>query len=115
MRKPFYRQNRDTWFVWIDGQQERLGKGISEEEAWTKYQELLSALENEEIKPDTPVTVVLDSFLDWVTANRAERTYDWYVMFLSDFAKSIKNLQIRALKPHHVEKWSRQYSSNSMP
>ena len=34
MRKPLYREARDTWFVWVDGKQEKLGKGISEQEAW---------------------------------------------------------------------------------
>ncbi|MBP90031.1 MAG: hypothetical protein CMJ64_25540 [Planctomycetaceae bacterium] len=59
------------------------------------------------------MATLLDTFLDWVKANRAARTDDWYVMFLSEFAKSIRNLSIKNLKPHHVEKWSRQYVSNS--
>jgi hypothetical protein len=28
VRKPYYLENRDTWMVWLNGRQEKLGKDM---------------------------------------------------------------------------------------
>ena len=50
---------------------------------------------------------VLDKFLAWTKANRAERTYDWYRDHIQSFIDSLSNQQLAAdaLKPFHVTEW----------
>jgi hypothetical protein len=49
------------------------------------------------------VAVILDSFLDWVKANKAAKTYSWNLYHIQSFLDAIPPaLSISNLKPHHV-------------
>lgn len=44
-------------------------------------------------------------FLEWVKANRADGTYQFYNRYLMDFAKHHGTKKVTALMPRHVERW----------
>lgn len=104
--KPYFRVQRGTWAVQIDGRQISLGK--DKEAAMTLYHKLMG--ERQEL-PKTVlgsphVVALLDLFLTWCQDNKAKRTYDWYFRYLQSFNKSIPDsLTVSDLKPFHVQQW----------
>ncbi len=112
MRKPYYLQSRDTWMVWLNGRQERLGKGITEEEAYQKYEELREFKGT--LRPTSLVVTLFDSFLEDLHVNNAKTTFEWYKHFLTSFAKRHKKLLISELAPFHVTEWAnKEFGSDS--
>jgi len=85
VRKPYYLESRDTWMVWLNGRQEKLGKGISEQEAYDRFDELREF--RGKLRPTSLVTALFEAFLDDVQVNNAKATDEWYTRFLSSFAK----------------------------
>jgi len=52
------------------------------------------------------VVVLLDRFLKWVKANRADDTHRWYADRLQVFSENIPvDLLVTELKPFHVQQW----------
>jgi integrase len=103
--EPFWRAERNCYFVQIGKKQHRLSP--DEAEAWRLYHELMAK------PPEAPKTVargesarvvqLLDAFLDWVAKNKAPRTYDSYRENIQRFAGSIPaKLTVAQLKPFHV-------------
>lgn len=104
MRKPYYLKNRDTWMVWLNGRQERLGKGITEDEAYQRFEELREFKGT--LRPTSLVVVLFDAFLEDLHVNNARTTYEWYKHFLASFGKRHTNLLISELAPFHVTEWA---------
>lgn len=49
------------------------------------------------------VAVILDAFLDWVKANKANKTYTWHRDHIQNFVSAHPpTLTVAELKPHHV-------------
>jgi integrase len=113
--EPFWRTERNCWFVQIGKKQHRLDP--DEETAKRLYHELMSR------PPDMPVVKagpsafvveILDAFLDWTKKRHAEKTYTWHRDHVQTFVAGIpKTLTVADLKPHHVtrvmdahENWS---------
>ena len=102
--KPFFRENRGLWYVQLHGSQINLGR--DRDEAFRRYHELMA-------RPDEPprpkgdsALAVLDAFLGWCRANKADRTFEWYRDYLESFARSIpRDLAVSELRPFHVQTW----------
>src|SRR5437762_2958072 len=73
--EPFFREDRGTWYVQIHGKQHNLGR--DEEGAKQRWHELMAAPPQPKAVSPGIVAGIVDDFLDWVTANRAVRTFEW--------------------------------------
>ncbi len=75
--KPSWREFTKCWYVQIGKKQVRLDP--DREEAYRRYHEIMARKSEEplEEKPASGQLViqVLDTSLDWVKANKAEKTY----------------------------------------
>ena len=83
--KPWFRKDRDAWFVTINGR--RFNLGPDKEAAFNRFYDLM--LRGEEEQPnqdDISVFQLFDAFLEWTSSQRAPRTYEWYKDFLERFS-----------------------------
>lgn len=104
--KIWYRKDRKTYYVRIEGVLHNLGK--DKKEAQDRFHALMLERPREPTKSNTVTAAeVMDSFLVWTKENRAPRTFDWYMEKLQSFLDSLAGQQIAASKiaPHHVESW----------
>jgi integrase len=118
--QPYFRSQRGTWCVQLDGKQITLGR--DKNEAFREYHRLM--LNRGEASPPTAVqqpdallvATALDQFLDWLhcrvaEGTKAERTYTWYRKYLQSFATfstpdyRVANLTVDRLQPLHVYQW----------
>lgn len=106
--QPFWREARKSWFVQLGKKQIKLSP--EREEAFRLYHELMAREPKEiEVPPETTATdlvvVLLDHFLDWVSRNQEDRTYDFQKRNLTVFSASLpKGMTLAELKPYHVTK-----------
>ncbi|HTU25838.1 MAG TPA: hypothetical protein VMF30_10595 [Pirellulales bacterium] len=116
-QKPWWREDRQAWFVTIEGTRYNLGP--DEDAADREYHRLLS-LPPEARAPQTTaptgltVADIFDRYLDWVQKHRAPRTYDWYldhIQSFTDFLTKPAEMPIADLKPYHVVQWADRHSS----
>ena len=108
--KPWFRKDRNAWFVTVNGSRHNLGP--DREEAQRRFHELM--LYGDVKSSDTALTVfsLFDEFLDWTKSQRAEQTYLWYRERLEAFVKYLKNdLSFEQLKPFHLAKWVAKHPS----
>jgi Rhodopirellula transposase DDE domain len=100
--KPFWREFTKCWHVQIGKKQVRLDP--DQEKAYQLYHEIMAR------KPEAAleaipaagqlVVQVLDAFLDWVKANKAEKTYTRHKNHIQAFCDGIPNtLTIDQLNP----------------
>jgi integrase len=109
--KPWWREDRNAWFVTIRGERRNLGP--DKDAAEREFHRLLS-LPPEDLpapKPKTELTVaeVFDKFLDWCSQHRAGRTYDWYrerIQSFIDHLASPAEMPASSLRPFHVIEWT---------
>lgn len=104
--QPYFRSQRSTWCVQIDGKQITLG--ADREEAFRLYHMLMAEGQSHLplTKAATPLITILDLFLDWCQKHKANRTYAWYRDYLQSFIKHAPaGLTIEQLKPFHVQQW----------
>ena len=114
--RPWYREERDAWFVIVDGKQVPLGPHPSiaarprqRNGKWNVPKEIddafLKLLTNKKPLADPSLLVGLfDEFLHWCSTERPD-SYDWYETRISAFAKTVPNLRTADLQPSHVQKW----------
>lgn len=115
--KPWYREDRQSWFVTIKGVRHNLGP--DKHEAERLFHQLMAAPEAPQAtgaqNPGAPpgpvdlgVAELLDKYLDWCQRHRASRTYEWYLAILQSFARSLPDASMPAgdLRPFHVVEWS---------
>ena len=72
MPMPWWRKDRNAWFVQIERRQHNLGP--DREEALRKFHELMAKPKRRVIATDS-VLGVIDLFLEWVSNNRKPDTY----------------------------------------
>lgn len=101
--KPWFRRSRGIWVVQIAGKQHNLGP--NREKAFEIYHGLMTRSKATPATNDS-VVVIMDAFLEWTKNHRAPRTYDWYLERLQSFAKTIPNMTVDQLRPHHVQAWT---------
>ena len=89
-REPFWRNERNCWYVHVGTRTHRLSP--DKDEAWRLYHELMAKPPEERAAPppsDTRlVAVILDAFLDWVKANKAAKTYSWNLYHIQNLGSS---------------------------
>lgn len=95
--KPWWREEAKCYYVTYKGVQHRLDP--SKKRAYELFDELKQTPETG-LKSDHAV-VLIDQFLSWCEKNRPD-SYDWYDRFLNPFCKTIADLRVNEVKPHHV-------------
>jgi len=100
--KPFYKKTHSCWYTTVAGKQVRLDP--DRDKAWEKFYALMAGAKPKKEKGLT-VVELLAEFLDYSKAKHKDSTYEWYRFYLKSFDQYIGNLQIKALKPYHVERW----------
>lgn len=111
--KPWFRKDRNAWFVTIAGKRHNLGKDRAL--AFQRFHQLMAEPQKQAVRSDS-VAALIDLYLEWLQKNRSAGTYNWYMHFCQSFINSIPaNLQITDLKPFHVQEWldARNDSSDS--
>jgi integrase len=116
MRKPFYKNSRQAWYVQIDGKQHKLASGPQAETkqaAEDEYHRMMAG--HEPITSKTTAEMLIEQFLQWTQKRREESTYEWYRRHLQNFANFIGSKMLVAnVKPFHVERWlDRDYAGTS--
>ncbi|NQV26375.1 MAG: tyrosine-type recombinase/integrase [Rhodopirellula sp.] len=104
--KPWFRKERQAWFVTINGAQHNLGP--DKNQAYDRFHELMRQPTQRRVSSQL-MPAIIDEFLDWSLRNRAAPTYEWYRYRLERFAQMYPNLRIADLRPFHVERWVAQY------
>ncbi len=106
--KPWFREDRNAWFVTINGERHNLGS--DEKEATRKFHELMAdptpkaSLDLDELT----VAEVFDKFLEWCEKHRAATTYEWFhsrIQQFINFRKIPASMPTARLKPFHVVEW----------
>jgi integrase len=108
--KPWFREDRQAWFVTIRGERHNLG--ADKDEAHRLFHEMLGKKADEPkpvAAPTSPlVAVLIDGFLEWCQSHRAHETYLWYQKHLQSFLESLPkpaSFTAADLKPFHVQQW----------
>ena len=107
--KPWFRDNRQAWFVTIRGERHNLGP--NEQEAKRRFHELMAQKPKPKPtpKPDgLSVAGLFDKFLDWSQKNQAAATYEWYRTRIQSFINHLEHpamLPAVDLRPYHVQEW----------
>jgi len=83
--QPFFRTDRQLWYVQIDRKQHNLGP--DEEAAWQRYYELMTSRTEAGpiIGQSQPVLAVLEAFMEYLCRERSPRTYEFYKRHLKSF------------------------------
>lgn len=101
--KPYFRKQKQTWYVQIDGRQISLGR--DRQAAWQRYHELMAGRVDLASEQAT-VAQLLETYLEWCSKNRSAGTYDNSRLYCRHFARAIgKQLKIGQLKPKHITAW----------
>ena len=101
--KPYFRKQKQAWYVQIDGRQISLGR--DEQAAWNRYHELMAGRADLASERAT-VAQLLETYLEWCSKNRAKGTYENSRLYCRHFVRSVgKQLRIGQLKPKHVTEW----------
>lgn len=104
--KPWFRKDRDAWFVTIQGR--RFNLGPDKEAAFNRFYELMLHGDDEQpTQDDVSVFQLFDEFLEWTKAQRADMTYEWYRKFLQLFSTELRtDRPASRLKPYELLKWT---------
>ncbi|HEY2411072.1 MAG TPA: site-specific integrase [Pirellulaceae bacterium] len=98
--KPWWRKERNAWFVTINGTRHNLG--ADKKEAKDRFHELMA--NKAVIAPSDTVWAVLDAFLEWTEKHRPA-SYEWYRAALQRFKDGVPNCRIVDLNAATVETW----------
>lgn len=103
--KPWFRRDRDAWFVTINGRRYNLGP--DRDAAHDRFHELMLTGGEETGNGAVTVFELFDDFLEWTKAQRAPKTYEWYRDFLERFSKFlVTDRMALRLKPIDVIRWT---------
>jgi integrase len=108
MKHPFYKQSHSAWYAEIGGKQIRLAKGAKDDEtvkeaAFREYHRRMAG--EQPVTSKTTVQQLCQQFLDWIKANRAERTHEWYYGHLESFVEHVGSKMVSEIKRYHVAGW----------
>jgi integrase len=99
---PWYREDRDAWYVNHGGKQVRLCKGkANRKEA---YRAFLKLSDNAESTPGGRCTAsdLLEHFLRYAKANLKPNTYRGYEVFITPFVRTVRRMGANQVMPKHV-------------
>ena len=112
--KPWYRADRDQWFVTLDGKKQPLfdakdnpvrGKDnrAGAEKAWHEMAVMAAVPDN---GADNEVRTILDLFLQDMERRKVTRkTIDTYTGYFKSFLARFPKLLVRDMRPFHVHEW----------
>lgn len=109
--KPWFRKDRNSWFVTINGERHNLGPNKSQ--AYEQFHQLMRQPAQQKVNSRS-FTAIADAFLGWTLRNREEATFKWYRDHLQSFVTANPDISIQELKPYHVEQWASQVPDNSI-
>jgi integrase len=102
--KPWFRKDRDAWFVTINGRRYNLGPDRDAAHDW--FHKLMLTGGEEQGGGAVSVFELFDDFLEWNKSQRAPNTYEWYRHFLESFSKYLgADRNALRLKPIDVVRW----------
>ncbi len=102
--QPWYRKDRNAWFVNIDGQRHNLGS--DKKAAERRFHALMLHQDSEQAEEAISLFELFDHFLEWTKAQRSGGTYEWYIHRIQAFMIHLKNdREASTLKPYHVVQW----------
>lgn len=105
--KPWYRSDRDAWYVQHNGKQVLLTRGkANRAKAVAEFHKLMFL--GTSSAPDVPslqVATLCDLFLDYSKVNHTADSYRNYRFFLQDFCTVHGMATALDIKPFHVTRW----------
>jgi integrase len=110
--KPWFRDDRQAYFVTINGVRHNLG--ANKKAAERQYHELMAQVSTQAPvipkRTATALTVgqVFEKYLDWCQQHRSPRTYEWTQKHIQRFCDHLKNARTMLtgeLRPFHVMEW----------
>lgn len=114
--KPWFREDRQAYFVTIRGTRHNLGP--DKKEADRRFHELMAR--GDDPPPQSPpiplptapgtltVGAVFEKYLDWCQKHRSARTYEWsqkHIQTFCDHLKIARTMPASDLRPFHVVEW----------
>ncbi len=109
--KPWFRKDRDAWFVTIRGTRHNLGP--NKKQAYARFYELIKEPEQPKSVPaaksNDAFVVLADKYLEWTSIHRAGPTHEWYRYRIERFCQRYPELKTSDLKPYHVQQWVDSY------
>lgn len=81
--KPWFRKDRKSWFVTVNGHRHNLGP--DKKEAFERFYALMRQPVAKKISSES-FAAIADAFLDWTQQHRSGDTYEWYRSSDSDSA-----------------------------
>jgi hypothetical protein len=123
---PWFRSERNAWFVCKVGQQHFLGEHPADappprkhKGKWNAPQPIVQAFHRLMAAPPAKspkqppaaglsLAGLFEKFLDWSQRNQAAATYEWYRVRIQSFIDHLDQprlLLAQALKPYHVQEW----------
>ncbi|MCC7421046.1 MAG: tyrosine-type recombinase/integrase [Planctomycetaceae bacterium] len=100
--KPWFRKDRDAWFVTLDGRRHNLGP--DREAAFRRFHQMMAEPAKRTVSSDLLVALI-DVFLDWLQKHRTLDTFEWYRYRLERLARKYPDMRASELKPFHVQQW----------
>lgn len=105
---PWFRKDRNAWFVTIDGVRHNLGP--TKKEAFDQFYAMMAQPRAPRVQAEAiPFATLADRFLEWVQRKRSPDTYEWYRYRLERFVQKYPDLKAPDVRPHHVEAWVDDY------
>ncbi|HYH67479.1 MAG TPA: hypothetical protein VD866_22470, partial [Urbifossiella sp.] len=107
--KPWFRDDRQAYFVTVNGTRHNLGP--DKKEAFRRFHELMAAdpvalpLPQPVVPSALTVGQVFEKFLDWCQQHRSHRTYEWtrdHIQRFCDHLPAVQTMPARDLRPFHV-------------
>ena len=106
--KPWYRKDRDTWYVNVHGKRIKLVDGkANRNEAYRRFLALNPA-ETKAITARVTGKEVCEQFVEFALANLKPKTYDGYKRFLGPFGRHVEAIDGNEVQPKHVTKFLEQ-------
>lgn len=121
--KPWFREDRQAYFVTINGVRHNLGG--DKKAADRRFHELMAQISDSPRSPQIPPQIahtiplpkptnsltageVFEKYLDWCQQHRSPRTYEWtkkHIQGFCDHLKLARTMPARDLKPYHLVEW----------
>lgn len=98
--KPWYRKERKSWFVTINGKRHNLGP--DKKEATCSFFKLVA---HPSRANDITFFDLLDEFLEWTSIHRAKQTYKFYQERITRFTSENPDVRCSELRPYVIQRW----------
>ena len=111
--KPWFRADRNAYFVTIGGTRHNLG--ADKKDAERQFHLLMAEPEQPAAPPPKPlvpsdltIAEVLEKYLEWCQIHRSARTYEWtqkHIQRFCDHHKHTTTTPAEELRPFHIIEW----------